>query len=215
MTNCELRKRARENLGGNILHKTWLMAVLVVLIYSAINGAASSIATAGLFVIYGSLVYGYQSVFLNLSRGKKEIDLADSFSGFKNFSRTLVLGLLQLLYVFLWTLLFIIPGIIKAYSYSMAYYIMMDHPEYTPSQCLAESERIMRGNKSRLFLLGLSFIGWYIVGAFVFGVGTLWVQAYYAAAEAEFYSELVGHTRAEPEVAQIEAENDTDMPESI
>ena len=83
----------------------------------------------------------------------------------------------------------------------MAYYIMNDHPEYTPKECLSESEKIMKGNKSKLFCLDLSFIGWYIVGALCLGVGVLWVYPYHYTARADFYNELIGYkspTEEEP-----------------
>ena len=83
----------------------------------------------------------------------------------------------------------------------MCYYIMEDHPEYTWRECLDESERIMKGNRWRLFCLDLSFIGWFIVGLLCLGVGVLWVYPYKHTARAEFYNELVGYvapTEEEP-----------------
>ena len=102
----------------------------------------------------------------------------------------MLLGLMASLFVFLWSMLFIIPGIIKAFSYSMAPYIRADHPEYTWRQCLDESIRITNGHKMRIFLLELSFIGWYIVGALALGIGTLWVEPYMQASLASYYESI-------------------------
>ena len=190
MSNYEIRKMAREKLGNNIFCNTWLMALVAYIIYAAITGALSYFAIGAIFV--GCLTYGYNSIHLDLVRGKSNIDLADCFLGFRRFSQTLVLGLLQYVFIFLWSLLFVIPGIVKGYSYAMSYYIMKDHPEYTPSQCITESRRIMDGHKMDLFLLDLSFIGWALVCVLTCGIATLWVTPYMQTARAVFYYDLVG-----------------------
>ena len=87
-------------------------------------------------------------------------------------------------------MLFVIPGIIKACSYSMTYYIKLEHPEYTANQAITESRNMMRGYKMQYFLLKLSFIGWYILGALCLGVGVFWVDAYAQTSTAIFYEEL-------------------------
>lgn len=190
-TASQYRAQAREVLGGNIFSNKWLMAVVVVLVYTAILGAASTI-TWGIaaLLLSGFLLYGFDRVFLRLVRGGEEVELAALFDGKDNAGQTILLGLLSNIFVFLWSLLFIIPGIIKLYSYSMAFYILNDNPGYDWKMCLDESTRMMRGNKWRLFCLHLSYIGWLIVGALCFGIGTLWVQAYMEAATAAFYDDL-------------------------
>ena len=72
----------------------------------------------------------------------------------------------------------------------MTFYIKNDHPEYTATEAITESRRMMDGHKMDFFLLQLSFIGWWIVGVLCFGIGTLWVQAYNETANAIFYEEL-------------------------
>ena len=93
-------------------------------------------------------------------------------------------------FTFLWSLLFVIPGIIKAFSYSMAYYVKIDHPEYDWNACIKESMRIMDGHKMELFVLMLSFIGWTIVGLCACGIGLLWVEPYIETAYANFYNSI-------------------------
>ena len=96
----------------------------------------------------------------------------------------------MLLYTLLWTLLLVIPGIIKGYAYSMTPYVMNDHPELDAEDCIHESRMIMRGHKWKLFCLDLSFIGWAILCLFTLGIGFLWLQPYMESSHAKFYEEL-------------------------
>ena len=191
----ELRKKARAKLGGQIFATNWLMVLLSIVIVSAIISAISFTGIGALLLI-GPLSFGLATVLLSLVRGKDKVDLADLFKGFTDggFVRLLLLGLMQCIFIFLWSLLFWIPGIVKSYSYSMSYYLAIDHPDWDWKQCIDESRRIMNGYKWKLFVLDLSFIGWYIVGSLVCGVGVLWVYPYHQTARAEFYEELVGAT---------------------
>jgi len=191
ISNSKIRAKARATLGGGIFENNWLMALVVVLLVEAISVAVAYIPLASL-IIAGPLSFGCALVFLKLVRTGEKVKIEDTFEGFKNFSDNLILSLLSTLFIFLWTLLFIIPGIVKSYAYSMCFYIKNDHPEYDWKKCLDESQKMMDGNKWRLFCLDLSFIGWMIVGALCFGVGTLWVSAYMTTSRAIFYNELKG-----------------------
>jgi uncharacterized membrane protein len=121
---------------------------------------------------YGSLIYelfvsgpiawGASKYFLDFFRTRKS-DCTTLLEGFSCFSKAFALMLLMSVRIVLWSLLFIIPGIIASFRYSQAFYIMIDHPEYTPAQCLSESSRMMNGNKMKLFALQFSFIGWIIL----------------------------------------------------
>lgn len=185
------RANARNMLGGNIFSTNWMMALLVILVYSLINSFASSV-TVGIaaIVIAGPLSTGLANYFISLSRnGKAEFE--GLFVGFENnFLQNLLIGLMTGIFTFLWSLLFFIPGIVKAYAYSMAYYIHNDNPTYDWKQSLDESQRIMKGKKWKLFCLDLSFLGWIIVSAFTCGIGILWVEPYMQAARASFYESI-------------------------
>ena len=189
----ELRARARARLGGQIFATNWLFALLAIVIVSAILSAISFTGIGPLLLI-GPLAFGLAAIFLPLARGKENVDLADLFKGFTDggFVRLLLLGLMEQVFIFLWSLLFLIPGIVKGYSYSQAIFLAYDHPDWDWKQCIDESRRIMDGNKWKLFVLDLSFIGWYIVGMLACGIGVLWVDPYRQAARAEFYQELTG-----------------------
>ena len=90
----------------------------------------------------------------------------------------------------LWSLLFVIPGILKAYSYALVYYIKNDHPEYSWRECFIASNALMKGNRWKLFCLQFSFIGWTILGMLCLGLGGLWITPYRQTATAIFYEEL-------------------------
>ncbi len=197
----EFRRRARETLGGHIFQAPWLFALLAALIANAILGVAGITYVVSL-ILTGPIMIGLNSYFLARVRRSTPYDnLNPLFDGFRrNVGDNILVGLLINIFTMLWTLLFIIPGIVKAYSYSMAYYIKLDHPEYTATQAITESRKLMNGHKADLFLLDLSFLGWIIVGALCFGIGTLWVTPYQLAARTEFYKALVGPTVEIPEL---------------
>lgn len=92
--------------------------------------------------------------------------------------------------IFLWTLLFIIPGIIKTFAYAMTPFVLADHPELSASEAIAESERLMKGHKFDLFFLELSFIGWIILCAFTLGIGAFWLEPYIMGAVVGFYNDI-------------------------
>ncbi len=199
MKSRDFRAKAREALGGGIFTSPWLYALLISLIASAIIGFASSFLIGGI-IVTGPISFGLASYFLSLKRKGDEKNLGGLFDGFtSDFGGIFLIGLMTYIFTFLWTLLFIIPGIIKSYSYSMAYYIKVDNPEYDWKQCIDESRRIMKGNKWKLFCLDFSFIGWIIVGALCLGVGTLWVTPYQYAARANFYEHIKGEPKIEAE----------------
>lgn len=196
MTARELRARAREVLGYRIFDGRWLYAVLAYVLVSAASTAIGYIPWAGW--ICSILLTGVFSMCLASyfryvgERGNDEYSsLAPLIEPIRSdLAGSIVLGLLTTVFTLLWTLLFVFPGIVKIYSYSMAYYIKLDHPEYTPNQAITESRKMMNGNKFRLFCLDLSFVGWCFVGILACGIGILWVQPYMEAARYEFYRDL-------------------------
>ena len=191
ISNEKLRERARMQLGNGIFEQPWLNMLAICFIYSAIIGLASS-ASSGLvtLIIGGPLLYGLSGITLACAKGRGW-RMEDLFNGFtSNFTNSLVLYLLESLFTMLWSLLFIIPGIVKSYAYSMAFFIQNENPNLPAKECLKESERMMQGYKWQLFCLDLSFIGWYLLGSFCFGIGTLFVVPYHQVARANFYAEL-------------------------
>ena len=133
---------------------------------------------------------GYISYTLNISRHFPNgmADLADGFSvTFKVFA----IAFLQGLFITLWSLLLIVPGIIAMYRYRMAFYILLDDPDKGPLQCIRESKAIMRGHKKELFLLDLSFIGWVLLITLSAGILGIWILPYIYTTYAMYYNMLV------------------------
>lgn len=156
---------------------------------STIYIALIAILLAVVYFVLGSIVeVGYARFNLDLVDGY-EAKIESLFTYFYNWKTTAIARLLQSLYVLLWSLLFIIPGIIASYSYAMTGYILADHPEMTASEAIERSKEMMEGNRFRLFCLQFSFIGWAILCAFTLGIGNLWLTPYKQAATAAFYRE--------------------------
>jgi uncharacterized membrane protein len=152
---------------------------------------------------------------------KKETDYSQLFSGFEYFIKTFCLMLVMGIFIFLWTLLFIVPGIIATIRYSQAFLILVDDQTKGIMQCIDESKRRMAGNKLKYFCLQLSFIGWLIlatlpatiissifglitgnyfimqIGAFIGGAGLFFVYAYMYTSMVGFYEILTGRLKGE------------------
>lgn len=187
MSNYELRANARMDLKGN-----WMPAVLAYLVFAIISALPSTIPYVGPIIsilITGPMTLGIAKFSINLKR-HNNTDIEVIFDGFKNFTTAMVLQILITLFITLWSLLLIIPGIIAALSYSQAFYILNDNPDMTAMELLEESKRIMYGYKLKLFCLYLSFIGWGILSALTFGIGTLWLNPYIGLSLANFYDNV-------------------------
>ena len=141
------------------------------------------------FIIGGTVQLGYAKFNLALI-DHKDAQVSDLFSQFHRFGDGFLLSLLTAIFVTLWTLLLIIPGIIAGYSYAMAPYILYEHPGLRPMDAIKASKELMRGNKWRLFCLELSFFGWALLSALTLGIGTFWLRPYEEAAQASFYRQI-------------------------
>lgn len=190
----DFRNVAWSGLKGN-----WGIAIGATLVYALIGGALCWTGV-GTLLLNGALMVGIYGVMLSILRGKASF--GELFGGFKNFGTNLVAGILHPLFIALWTLLFIVPGIIKTYSYAMTFFILKDHPEMSAKQAITESRKMMDGNKWRLFCLHFSFIGWILLCMLTFGILTIWVIPYMYAADAAFYESL----KAERAEAPADAE---------
>lgn len=121
------------------------------------------------FVVGGPLMCGLAMFLLAFFR-ERQVNYGLTLEGFSMFGKGFILYLLYSVKIFLWSLLFVIPGIIAALRYSQAFYLRVDHPDWTASQCIAESSRLMMGNKGKYFGLMLSFIGWMILACIPMGL---------------------------------------------
>lgn len=167
---------------------SWLGPALIV---TAIAGMGILVATL-IFEIFvaNPVEMGIKRFFLSLTAEDAPIELIGY--GFKNgrYLNVVKTMFFKNLFIFLWTLLLIIPGIIKAYAYSMVPYILADNPELDYRRALELSEEMTDGEKFNLWVLDLSFIGWYLLGALACGVGILFVLPYVNTTKAELYIAL-------------------------
>lgn len=128
--------------------------------------------------------------FLLRQHDGQSVEFGDLFSQFDRFGAGFAQRFLRNLYVFLWSLLFIIPGIVKSYAYSMTPFIMAEHPDLTASRAIELSIQMMDGHKTDLFILDLSFLGWSILAILTGNLGYLFLNPYENAAHAAFYRQL-------------------------
>ena len=186
---------ALENKWGNFVAITFVYGFIigVTQILSGDKDSPAILHLIGLvlFILALPLTWGYQTLFLGAVRGG-EATAKDMFEGYNKelFSRVLTTTLLYYVYVFLWSLLLLIPGCIKSYSYAMTPYILKDNPEMKNNAAIEESMRMMYGHKLELFLLDLSFIGWAILSILTCCIGFLWLVPYMNMARVNFYEDL-------------------------
>lgn len=195
--NSELRAEARQALEGN-----WGDAALVTLVALIISGICSSAFQYGGSVVnvyvgqgtslIGTLItlpitFALTVAFLRVKRGGT-IGVKDLFAYYNG--RVFITMVLKTFCTILWSLLLFIPGIIKAYSYAMTEYIMIDNPELSGHRAIEASMQMMEGKKMKLFLLDLSFIGWIILTILTCGLGAVLLEPYIDTAHAAFYEDL-------------------------
>ncbi len=144
----------------------------------------------GTFGVIFPLSIGLYVICLDITYGET-IKVSALFTPFKNmFGKSILTWLLYLIYMCLWSFLFVIPGIIKAFSYSMTFYILLENPNMTANEAITESRRIMNGHKWELFVLQLSFIPWMLLGCVTFGLGYIYVEPYMRATITNFYHNI-------------------------
>jgi uncharacterized membrane protein len=170
------------------LRKSYWSVLVAVLIVMAVSTASASLV----FILVGPMLVGQayylMDVSINENEGKNFELLIEGFK--KSLVNSIVANILVGIFTFLWSLLFIIPGIIKYYAYSMTPFIIADEPDIDFMAAIKKSQELMRGHKFRLFKLQLSFIGWFLLGALAFGIGLFFVYPYYQLAHANFYLDI-------------------------
>lgn len=162
-------------------------------VFPAIVLLVMTVAAVGLI---GVLAFGMNKYYLSFTRTKK-MELADIFSGFKQFGKAVGLFLLMELFVCLWSFLFIIPGIVASYRYRMAVYLLIDNPQIGVLEALRRSKEMMYGHKWELFVTDLSFLGWALLAVFTCGIGVLWLLPYTMTTYANYYNVLSGGRRTD------------------
>ena len=160
---------------------------------SAVKGLSSWFLfyLAGVFLVGGPLLVGMVNAFkVLLLQGDDRLVSNEIRIGFGNWLHHVWAYFLRGLYVLLWTILFIIPGIVKTLAYAMTNYILVDLPELSANKAILLSNEMMKGHKYDLFYLYLSFAGWFILCVITLGIGFFWLIPYAQTAQASFYQDV-------------------------
>ncbi len=199
MNRVEIKNKAKE-IVKNKFKDLWLGELIVVGLDSVISflillifGDKSNIGLALTFVaslFISTLSVGLISYLLKIVRGES-YSYHDLFKYVSEVLPIVAISLLMSLFTLLWGLLFIVPGIIAALSYSMVYYLYIDKPGKQPMEYLSMSKKLMNGYKFDYFVFILSFIGWMLLGAITFGIAYIYVIPYISTSEVLYYNELI------------------------
>jgi len=153
-------------------------------------------------IFIAPLTVGFLSYFLMFVKGE-DAQLNNLFDGYKkSFGNSALAALLMGVYIFLWTLLLIVPGIIKTYAYSMVQFIIADDPTISASEALKKSEEMMKGHKWEFCVLQLSFLGWELLAILTCGIGFLWLTPYMQSTYSNYYINLKAEYEGNNEVVQ-------------
>ena len=192
----EMRSAARAALKGH-----WAEAAMLTFVYGIIVWAFTGVVggleyvQVGLGTIASLLLFplswGYGITFLSNARGEADpFNISRIFDGYKDFWRIFTTILLMQIYTFLWTLLFVVPGIIKSLSYAMTAFVLRDNPEMKNNEAIELSMKMMDGHRMDLLWLYVTFIGWGILCILSLGIGYFWLAPYMQSSMAQFYEDV-------------------------
>lgn len=164
---------------------------------SSVSGKEIStyfVSTIVFFVIYlfisTILQFGYSSYCLKVANRDSSMSYGDLFSALRYLLKALGLTIMMMIFILLWSLLLVIPGIIAAYRYSQAVFIMVENPDKGIMQCIRESKEMMVGHKMEYFILEISFFFWMLLGNFTCGLAYIYVYPYMTVTFANYYNHL-------------------------
>ncbi len=190
MDRVQLKAQAKEQIKGKIG-----ILFLITIIVGAISGLLSSIPAVGSvasLIITPAFSLSITLIYLNIVNQNLTPIVNDTFKGFNDLWSAFKVYILTSILTALWSLLLIVPGIIKSIEYSMAMYILAENPGKSARECLAESKAMTYGHRMELFILSLSFIGWIFLVGLTFGIAGIWVIPYMNATFANAYNSLKG-----------------------
>jgi uncharacterized membrane protein len=185
--NSVLMAQARESLNGK-----WRLAIGTSIVYLLVLIPIQLIPFLGFIasiLIAGPMAVGLAIFALSISRNK-DARVGQLFEGFEKFGASVGAYLLQMIFVILWMLLLIIPGIIAALSYALTFYIIAENDSIGPLEAITKSKEMMQGNKWKLFCLGCRFLGWALLCILTLGIGLLWLIPYMMVSFAKFYDDV-------------------------
>ncbi len=183
-SNQDLMAQARESLRGN-----WKLPVLATLVYLIVF----SISTNGLIInllITGPINLGFSYFYIAIVR-EQRFEVSEFGRAFQQMLTAFITYLLTSIFILLWSLLLIIPGIMAALSYAMVFYVLCDDPSLRALHAIERSKELMYGNRWKLLFLFLRFLGWFILSILTLGIGFLWSIPYFQASMVHFYEDLL------------------------
>lgn len=184
----ELKKLAKSQIKGHI-GILFLLFLIEIGICAALNFIPITGYILNSFFIMPTFNFAFVRTYLDLSIGINP-EISNFFNSFSDFWIAAKIYFITNLFVLLWSLLFIIPGIIKAFSYSMTIFIASENKGISTLEAIKRSESMMKGHKMEFFLLFLSFIGWILLGVITFGIAYICVIPYISATSANFYNKI-------------------------
>jgi uncharacterized membrane protein len=191
LNRAELKATAKNQIRGKI--GILFVITLIIALISGVAGAVLSFIPGGsiitTIIITPAFTLSMTRVYLNVIKGVQP-KAGDAFSGFDDFWAAFKVTFLTGLFTYLWSLLFVIPGIVKGLSYSMSTFILAENKGKAALECINESKAMTAGHKMDLFVLGLSFIGWGFVCVITLGIASIWVVPYMEATYANVYNSL-------------------------
>lgn len=217
MNSKEIRSNARKALKGH--WGTAIIAAIIANVFPSVGYSSSfssddmdftklselsgtelitTLAIFGGILLIGLAISLVVSSVISIGYAQFNMDLVDGddpkistlFSKVRQLKTAVIANILVFVRVFFGMIFFIVPGVIALFKYSMTNYIIAENPGIGAREALEKSKKIMKGNKLRFFLLGLSFIGWEILVVLTFGIAGIWVSPYMQASYAEFYREI-------------------------
>lgn len=219
MNRAELKSQAKQQIKGKIGILFVISFIIVLITYVAqfilsLIPFGSFIST---IIITPAFTLSLVRVYLNVAAGTKP-SVGDAFCGFDDFWSAFKLNFLVGLFTFLWSLLFIIPGIVKSYSYSMSMCILAENKGKPALECINESKEMTNGHKMDLFVLGLSFFGWILLGWVTLGIAYIWILPYIETTYINAYNSLKSakkEVKTETEAVIVEALTEATTEEKV
>ena len=192
MNRSELKANAKLQIKGKI--GILFLITLIIAVVSAVASAILSLipvvgSLAAAVIVTPAFSLSMVRVYIMVVKGDKP-EAKDAFSGFDDFFSAFKVTLLVGVFTFLWSLLFVIPGIVKSIAYSMSMYILAENKGKSARECIKESIAMTNGHKGELFVLSLSFIGWILLGYITLGIAYIWVAPYMQATFVNAYNSL-------------------------
>lgn len=189
-SNPEIRALALSQLRGNWTNP--VVATLVYLVITQLIGVIPYVGSIISFVLGGAFAIGLCYYYLKIAKNSGEPRIEDLFEGFKQIGQGIIATLLTGLIVIAGSILLIVPGVIAALGLSQTFFIMAENPGISGVDAMKESWEMMKGYKTQLFMLGLSFIPWVLLSVLTLFIGLLWLLPYIYVSYAHFHLQLKG-----------------------